>query len=261
MKFFLLLFFILPAQAQVGYTLKACENSQRENHVLKFKTTGGLDETCMPDTLYSWGTFERLQWFEKTQKETGLLPIKAGEAHQLYTWRSPIGSFSYGDMAIRIKLKKGTKFRFSNRNLECSSALKPSEYETHVMVRYWQCNNCYNSSVTYTGVDYILCSAGPIESWSYGLTEHYNEMVRELDWMDSHTFKEFDTYLKGNGFDLLFSNELDHKDWTRLHLKKNFEIMRELIQERRGKIYYSKDIKSNPQEHFATQKPIFYNPN
>lgn len=237
----------------------------------KLTENGQLDERCLPDTLYSWMGEKVVPWYEVNQREHPEL-LSSG----FFFWRTPLGTYGYGDMSIRIKLKKGVHFRDSGKNWGCADL-------TGEMV-----GNTVNVK-TFMWPDYVICSFDTVESWSYGRPEHLEEMEQELRWIDQHkdgslSFYVWD-FVSDGWLQNMFCNPFrggssctidakinSHVLFTRDHLNKNLQLMKKYVNSNSGKVYVNKghdprtgypifQEAADPvliQQHFSTDKNIFF---
>ncbi|MFZ4714891.1 MAG: hypothetical protein ACOYL6_14325 [Bacteriovoracaceae bacterium] len=92
------------------YSLKACEVKELREHTVA-NDGNYLLKQCTPDTLYAWGSLDKAKYFTNllasSMKET--VPGKI-----LFSTPSPIATYAYGDVLMRIKLKKGTQIKFKD---------------------------------------------------------------------------------------------------------------------------------------------------
>jgi len=235
-----------------SYTLKECENPAPDNRIAIWETINSesrFRKECAPDILYSWGSESKLNYYLNNQSSQDFLPITGN--HPLFLWRTPVGTFAYGPIAIRIKLKSNVKFKqVSMANYACSMGLSASERQDTVAVYYWKNNG--------SGVDFILCSSGPVHSWSFGLPEHLEEMKREYDWIQTHDDTEYDLYYKKNGKDLLFDINLDQKNWSQKILESNLDKMETWVENGEGRIFFNQEVTESTREfHFLSHFALF----
>lgn len=125
-----------------------------------------------------------------------LLPL-----HQaLYLWRTPIGTYGYGDAALRIKLKPDAHFvpvviggpstdfsaiKGDPRSCENLDKVFGRIERAVYVVRLADYFDQWNMDrAPYH--EYILCSDEAIASWSYDTPEFLEEMSRERDWIRDH---------------------------------------------------------------------------
>ncbi|MNL31638.1 hypothetical protein D3C87_1534360 [compost metagenome] len=109
-------------------------------------------------------------------------------------------------------------------------------------------------------MDYIFCSSGPIESWSYGTREHYDEIVRDYNWVQSHNYKQYELYYKNmSGQDLFIGSNVDGHAFTANTLRANLAFHRQMADLKTGKIFFAPGVDKNPASHFSTSKPMYYN--
>jgi hypothetical protein len=141
---------------------------------------------CAPDVLYSWQKSSKISI---TQLKTHPIPNKKF----IYTWRTPLGSFGYGDILIRIKLKKDVRFKWIRQN--APFACPQIDQEDTVYVHTFEFG-----FFLVTGVEYILCSKGPVQSWSVGQKGSQMEAQNELQFLQENLFnfpQPFDSYALG----------------------------------------------------------------
>lgn len=220
-----------------------------------------LHEDCRPDTLYSWQADKGVQRF--AQAASGAKWASSFPQTSLYTHINPAATFAYGLRAIRIKLKEGTKFKVSflaekEPSDFCSGFLKQTEWADTVAVRVFG-----------GGTDYILCSPGPIESWSMGTTTHYDEIVSSARWYfeqaERHNwipYRQILPVIPEIGIDPLFISDDEGRDFdghpfTQEQFAQSLHYHRDHVAE--AKITYAPGVPADPARHFATSKPIYWN--
>jgi len=257
----LLVPFEQPVDEDIGFSLKKCKSSQFDYHVMPFADDGQLREECRPDTIYSWGDQVKLDWWQKNVGDQH--PWAKNFQHVLYATTSPVGSFPYGPIPIRIKLKKDVNFKLIDARVTaymigpaCGGLIPLSEVENTVVTLFW------TNTDGRSGVDYILCSSGPIESWSFGQKLHYDEIVDDVLWAKGHLGMNYDLYQKkyGDTVPLFALGNIDG------HIDSEPILRSELIQVQEtaalglGHIYYNLGVPHDPDEHFRTHIPTYYNP-
>lgn len=237
------------SNSDVGYTLSHCHDPNHSYHNIKTDDQGQLLPGCMPDTLYSWGDWGKIAWYKQNYGAKGQWTTRALD-RRLYTTPSPLGTFAYGPILMRLKLRPDARNKLSFGSTSCNT-LSDAEKADTVLVVYW--NNKQG-----TGVDYILCSMGPVESWSYGTQENYDEVLREKAWVESHDYKEYELYYKRQGVDQLIGLTLDSHEFTADGLNNNLRVARQLVDLKVGGIFA--DDPAQKKEHFKTAHPIYFNP-
>jgi hypothetical protein len=147
-----------------------------------------LKEGCEFDLLYSWGSLKKARNIVNDLKlnqdwnRNFLRPI--------YTSPFPSSTFMYGDIPLRFKLKKETKFRGL-----CSTCKCP-KYDKRFSNTAWYVSKTISPSVV--AFEVLLCSPDVIESVSYGTKEHFEETLKDIAWVTSSYKKPHDifSYLK-----------------------------------------------------------------
>ena len=155
---------------------------------------------CAPDTLYSWQFEINLNKFMND-------PL-FGRTY-LYTWRTPLSTFGYGDQQIRIKLKKDIKFRWIDSKDRNCGIFSPEEAESTVFVA-WITDDSVNM------VDYLLCSGKVADSWSRGTRGAGMEAENELKFVKAHvdmTTQNYDAYAFGTNRTRLASGYYNHNPY------------------------------------------------
>lgn len=236
-----------------------CADPDRDHQPVRSEN-GELLAKCQPDTLYSWGPdiklFSILKKTSTRSEEWDQALITPIFAHI-----NPVSTFGYGDYPIRIKLRRSTTFKYYVENAQapvskenyCKLLLNAETARNTVLVRYWMHS-------TTSGVDYILCSVGPIHSWSFGTGSHYDEIVKSYQWSQSHTAtREWLPYIKVGGHAQLMAYNIDGFDFSDEHLRRELTNMRQIIDERVGNIYFAPGIEPERDAHFGTNRPSYWN--
>ncbi|HND84177.1 MAG TPA: hypothetical protein PLU50_00150 [Pseudobdellovibrionaceae bacterium] len=249
----------------IGFPLKKCEVKKYNYHLVKSEDGYLLDE-CAPDTLYSWGGADKAKWFRENLSDgkqwPSLLP------RSLYTIFSPAGSFGYGIIPLRFKIKPGVRFmlvvnpptskceEFKQENIISSSQELRNTIITRLIIR--------NGGFSF--LEHIICSPEVIESWSYGYTYHYDEILADHDWITTHHFYHWESYSKQDGKDKYLDANIDKDSYgTDFSLNAFRERMAFLKSVGAARLGYlaaeaGEDYRQKRQNHFRTQKPIYFNP-
>lgn len=112
--------------------------------------------------------------------------------------------------------------------------------------------------------EYVFCSHGPVESWSFGMKESYNEMTREFNYIKTVGPKNADGFLNPNtvkyGCAECFQGYTIHdarNDGSEITIKNSMNYMLRTVAQQKGKVYdlrsywvYKRGDKVN--EHFKT---------
>jgi hypothetical protein len=251
---FLLFLFATSAAYTEGYSLKKCEWANS-------RVTGVYvnNPRCMPDTLYHWLPRKYLDWKLDNIKSDDFLPFykdQKGKVSPLFTWRTPVGSFGYGDVSIRIKLKDGIKYTpiFGKKRFQCEELKQKYGYdiENTVFVS-WQRHVFFRVGGFLS--EYILCSAGPVESWSFGTEKHLFEIEDEIRWIESHDKSDYDSFISNT---IPWEQYVDGYIFSRNKLDENITNHKNI---KNGKIFYRSRFVDEVHEtiHYQTSKPIFFN--
>ena len=140
----------------------------------------------------------------------------------LYTSMSPVATYMYGEVPIRIKIRPKTSFVV---DVFCD------EETPH--------KPCYRNLIYQ---DFTIYDANVIESWSFGTAEHYDEIVRDILRISSGKrgigYTQKAPY--GSGLNRLFSfGGFDGHRSDEESLKKVLLEMIRMILNNEGRIYYS----------------------
>jgi hypothetical protein len=200
--------------------------------------SGCAPKECWIETVYSWGPEAKLRALQEALPDDGVWSGRPNPGHNLYTLSSAVGSFAYGEIPIRIKLKQNSEPQ---------------------LIR-----------ATYLDMERPITSAENIESWSFGTPEHYDEIVRDFKrYESSKTWYgyNYSAYLnrvhgerRTDGDGLFFSPGLDGHDWSEDTLKRNLSEMVRTILGGDGRIYYSHGTCRNRKLEFETRFPTYINP-
>lgn len=214
----------------------------------KSDTTGSLLKKCEPDTLYSWGSVDKLSRL----KEMARASSWRGKWPVLYTARSAVSTFGYGPIPVRIKLKPGLVFLridANHRQAICDGPIAQIE------------RTVFYSSEGFE--DWLICSAEVIQSWSYGTKPHYDEIVR--DYVAQKGNGEIAYYTIGA---LLAFRGPPANSWVDHHLFSEdifFDQLKHLYKiaaSNLGEIFFNPDCSTSErtiESHFHTDRPIYFN--
>jgi hypothetical protein len=230
---------------KVGFTLrdKNCFDFNTKQY-LKSDATGIVEERCRPDTLYSWGDQTKLNVIESQMGNNKW----ADSFRIIFTTRSPIATFGYGPIPIRIKLKKGLKWVKKRPSTSCTE--RPlAERQTTIY---------YSNGYL---LEFFICSPKIIHSWSYSTREHYDEVIKAYEWdTNQRDSLNFETY--GSGDSSIFGRHWDGHLFTPSVLEDSLKLWIDRINAGTSKIYFNEDIPKHErtfEKHFETDKPIYYN--
>jgi hypothetical protein len=149
---------------------------------MPFNSKGEFLEKCKPQILYSWiGSPETIN------TEDMLWPFRRKTA--IFFHRTPLATSMYGSFSYRVKLKENVRYKLVPWDTAHTNCLYP-EAEKKNTVYVNQDKNGFS--------EYVLCSAGPVESWSFGLKEHHEEMKREYNLIKKKGARNVDGFLNPN---------------------------------------------------------------
>lgn len=246
----------------VGFPQKSCRVSSLGDHLARAQGSYILPE-CAPDTLYSWGGFEKLKAL-LTHMEDGW-PWTTQFSRTVFTTSSAAGTFGYGTIPVRFKIKPGVKFKLlvTPRAHGCDEYLRSrlvteSEIQDTIVVKVFV-------GATYSYLEYSLCSPAVVESWSYAMPEHYDEVLADHQWMTSKPESEWEAYSKFQGKNMYIDNTIDQQNGSDFRLstfKSNMQFLRALTKGGFGKVVFPTKYwrrAAQVEKHFQTTKPIYFN--
>lgn len=254
-------FTILISLAHEDYYFRKCFNDFTFGTSIPFQ--GKPDNytfrpECAPDVLYSWQKTHKIN-SESIKKSP--LPNKKF----LFAWRTPLGTFGYGDTLIRMKLKKNIKYKW----ITAGQGFRCPQVD--------QDNTVYVHSYTFgffmlNAVDYILCSGGPVESWSIGLRGTQIEALKELKFVEENLHnvpQPFDSYsigylrsrpipasvfYKDNPYFISWDYDLGN-NWSMQSLRKRIQLIHT---GENGQLYCHHSQKCLIQEHMTSDSKSYF---
>jgi hypothetical protein len=260
--FFIFIFSSKSFGSGYGYTHKRCESKEGGNVVLPFNSdTNEIIKECVPEVLYSWKSKQKIKQYIETMSDENFLPF----GQTLWTWRTPIGTFGYGDYVLRIKLKPNLNV-FWNRRWDESGGCKyldANQKKNTIIFGYYGGKN-YS--------EYVICSQEAIESWSYGTSEIQIEMMNEYEWVEKNKTKSdmYDRFYKTKSNQNFtdkdyspsnyFNFSIDEKDWTKRALNEKFSNMETLVNgDHPGKVFYQQGMSKSRINHYKVKYPDYFN--
>jgi hypothetical protein len=244
-----------------AYNLEECRKNSETGTTIPFDSNGKFFKECAPDTLYSWQPARKVQQLARESSSRNILPIE----EELFFWRTPAGTFAYGDMAMRVKLKPNAKFVLIDRVQRDKGCdyLTQSFQKDAIFVHYF---------FKTKGSEYILCSDKSVDSWSYGTQTHLDEIKTEVAFIDCQNgnWDNVDRYWSNKkdsgrfGFtvDTLFPFPLSvlnyASPWTNSTLIEHINNIEKIIEKSEGYIFESEDAKKNKRDHFHTETGQYY---
>ncbi|HWU43056.1 MAG TPA: hypothetical protein VN132_06450, partial [Bdellovibrio sp.] len=189
---------------KIGFPQKSCEVKADRYHLTKTDKNGYITSECTPEILYSWGGFDKLEWYIDNLGTKKSWPQKLPRS--LYTVPSAAATFGYGQISLRFKIKKDVKFKLLRNpstndcnGLVSAHLAKTSEFDNTIFARL-------NIDDGLSFLEFILCSSSPIESWSFGRPENYDEILRDYNWMTTQNYYQWEAYSKQNGVDVFLNS-------------------------------------------------------
>lgn len=149
---------------------------------IPFNKEGRFQKHCRPQVLYSW-----IASLDTINQKDLYWPFRRKRA--IFFHRTPLATSIYGSYSYRVKLKPNVRFKLVPWNEAHYKCLYP-EWEKKKTVYVNQDRNGFS--------EYVLCSDGPVESWSFGMPEHLNEMKREFNLIKELGALNVDGFLNPN---------------------------------------------------------------
>ena len=238
-----------------GFTYDFCRANDPLGVTVPIDRAGKFYKPCAPDTLYSWQDEAKVAVWLKESSPGNSLPIP-----YLYLWRTPMGTFAYGKVGVRVKLRKNAHFVRLDR---------PIHYDPNcdqlASVFGRNAPNVYIKVHDYEGApksisEYLICSTAPVESWSVGQPLFLEEMEREIEWIRTHVTGQYDLYIPLQGPVPWINTTIDAgtfaDPWTVATL---LDRLRDTCT-RTPEIRFSYDSVQTLEDHFSTNNPVYFNP-
>ena len=132
---------------------------------------------CKPEILYSWGSLEKAENILKNLRDSNNWNHslkKLVDRNAIYTALTPASTIFYGEIPLRIKLKKDITYRYIAGFESWSNPCLTKVRNKTVYV--------YSKPIRGVGMTYevILCSADVIHSISLFSKRHYDETLKDL---------------------------------------------------------------------------------
>lgn len=249
---------------KIGFTFKQCEDAEYKYHLTK-NNDGYLVDECKPDTLYSWGGFDKMQWFKDNLNSSKSWPSELPRS--LYTVPFPATTFGYGVVPLRFKIKNNVKFKIlispvTNlcENFKANHIADPSEFKDTIFSRV----EIFSDGSSFQ--EYIICSADVIESWSVGTQEHFDEIIRDDSWLRSEHYYNWEGFYKIAGVDEYLNSTIDSNVSTYATDFSPSTFAERMIFLKAFTVLIPEKIETRPNEktlgvrHFKTKTPIYFNP-
>lgn len=268
---YLHLFFPNRTNPLVGNSLRSCTNEAQADQPVKTDAHGNIIEECLPDTLYSWGSLAKIRWLESFMGEMGWSPEFPKNRDYIDTVANPTGSFGYGLYSIRIKLKPTVKFLSCLGFTTTCEDLPEAARKDTVIASAWGGGGSPSAAL-----EYVICSPSVVESWSYGMPEHYDEIVKDVKWITGPAHHgDYQTYLRGlnktsGHYEPLYFTpypdpemlNFDGTLYTEQGLKDRLLAHLVMVRSRNGAIHTNPQYRSNSKQerklHFTSKWTIYF---
>ena len=203
---------------------------------------------CSQDVLYAWFHPSRIG---------SLVDELKSKPHDnlsktLWMSTSPSGSFGYGEVPVRIKLKTNVRIQRNELFGNSCDALRGAGVAINNQVIVRESAQGFD--------EYIVCSADVVESISTDSPEIYNEIVQDLVWKDTHPSSQYICFARGVDGDCRDVNSrLDSHlgtDFSSAALLKRLEDLRHRAGKER-EVVFSTGSPQDRSAHFQ-RKPIYF---
>jgi hypothetical protein len=225
--------FASTEQLKPAIDTAGCDLNKMKWVGMPFDKEGKFHDECKPQILYSWvGSPETINAADVRW------PFRRKRA--IFFHRTPLATSMYGTFSYRVKLKPNVKYKLVEWNTAHYKCLYPeSEKKNTVYVN--QDKNGFS--------EYVLCSHGPVESWSFGITEHHNEMKREFNLIKRLGALNVDGFLNPNTRKYGCRNCFQRytikdarNDGSESTILKSMDLMKHISGSGRGRVY---DLRTN----------------
>lgn len=244
------------ARSDAGY-FEYCRNPEAGYTSIPFYANGLFYPECAPDVLYSWAIYD--ESFLKFPKD----PLR-GKGYA-YTWRTPLGSFGYGNIQLRYKLKKGVTFKLIDESKRNCRLYTSSEKSNTIFVAW-----LHRPEHIINAVDYIICSPEVIESWSEGTYGAYYETAKERDFIENQNIYNRDRLASYDGYSAFDEDgkrfpehRYGHNDYfaTVADPRTNWNDYNRRVRgllHKQAQIYYADGVPKDPHNHFKTKVDSYF---
>jgi len=235
-------------------TVQTCNLDKMKWVGIPFDKNGRFQSNCKPQILYSW--IDSPETINQTDMKW---PFRRKSA--IFFHRTPLATSIYGTFSYRVKLKANVKYKLVEWNTAHYKCLYP-EREKRNTVYVNQDKNGFS--------EYVLCSHGPVESWSFGLNGHLNEMKREYNLIKRLGPLNVDGFLNPNKskyrcrscFQGYTINDA-RNDGSESTILKSMDLMKHIVGTKQGRVYdlmRNRTYKSgaNLDQHFKTNLKLLF---
>ncbi len=220
---------------------------------------GFLISSALPDTLYAWMRPDRLSSFFDEPRFARAINDRDHFARAL--WRTPAGSFGYGGVSVRAKLRDDVNF------VELSDESRVIQDLENVASIY---HSVFVRAIPGYGFhEYLVASPYVFHSMSTGTPEHAAEIASEAGVIaNAASRKDYDFVFGVDGNlganppvrgeqvtpeKLARGFEWDAADWSHQLLEQRVDLAQAVSDTGSELIQFHPDVDPNRAEHFATQ--------
>ncbi len=193
-----LFWFFLFSTSLFARDLNFCRNtSLHKGHSIPFNQKEKFVPQCAPKVLYSWQNSKRVEQWVRERTQKNILPLKENNLGDtaLFMWIDSIGTFAYGDTAIKFLLKNNVKFKYIGADRFICKERFPFFNKNIVYVRF------FRTAFGQEGSEYIICDETPIKSWSIFTRKHYQEALGSLNKiLNDRAYKSWEPYIKNTTY-------------------------------------------------------------
>lgn len=240
---------LFPEPVTSVTTLRSAQCRDPRGLPLKMSDSTTLAPSCTPDTLYSWGSFAKVQAIWAKLKD---VKSWAFTWRTLYTSQAPIATFGYGDIPIRLKLKPGVRFVYFKKTYSVPTKICDEDTERNLNAVYFRGRDIY--------ADIVVCSPQVLHSISYETKLHYNEMIR--DYRHQKQTPETAMVYSTQQTEGIFGADVDTFDFSEQTLLSRLSQLLKYIEAGKGDLIYNPAVGMNDRterQHFSTTYPTYFN--
>jgi hypothetical protein len=202
-------------------------------------------EARLPRVLYSWvGPNKLAALIKQLQGPAG------GFRNTIYAARTPLSTFAYGPILLRIKLKPLQYEVREEPEMGDHYFTPPGSQEDTIIGHLRQANGAPLKVFEYAIPN---ASSGVIESISYSTPEIQSEMERERKLIDDPRDFDLDLAFRDERGPLIVtasSSTFDEHPWSQEIFNQRFQEIRSQIEAKTGKVIYMPGVDPVKSPHF-----------
>jgi hypothetical protein len=220
---------------------------------------------CAPDTLYSWGGFDKVAAYLHNLPDGK--PWPEALPRTLFATPSAASTFGYGTVPLRFKIKPGVKFKLfvqpgadTCESFVSKGLMIAKEFQDTIPVRL------DSTAAGNFFLEFSICTPTVIESWSFGTKEHFDEIIKDHIWMTTQHYYKWEAYYKIGKVDQYLNTDIDagslKTDFSEAALKSRMAFIKTITRSKMGQVFVPAgvDAKTLKANHFTTKHPIYFNP-